>query len=274
MSSPANDWRTLRVRQWEPTRYWVQSQTRKNVEHLVDAEDWTCSCEWSEFHKEGEQITWCAHIKRVRLWLGTKARSMDKKQLAEFGEKRARAMCELNGWNSPTFTVVESDERIVRMKAAGTATCGFYRPMSLRCRGPEIVVSWRHCAHVGTAGSSWSFPGYVIDRTPYGVVQHELGHYALGSFHRNFNGEIIMADAIKDEEPISGYAPNPEEKCVEMFRLYVTNPNLLSLIRPRAFEWLAKRVKPIEHREWQEVLRNAPERTIAQALKKIGAALP
>ena len=64
------DWRILRVRKWESTRYWVQSQTRKTVEHLVDAEDWECSCEWScDFRREGEQKTWCAHIRRLRMWL-------------------------------------------------------------------------------------------------------------------------------------------------------------------------------------------------------------
>ena len=63
------DWRILRVRQWESTRFWVESQTRKTIKHLVDAEDCTCSCEWTDFHKEGEQIAWCAHIRRVRIWL-------------------------------------------------------------------------------------------------------------------------------------------------------------------------------------------------------------
>ncbi len=64
------DWQTLRVRQWESTRYWVQSQTRKGVEHLVDIDPIGCSCEHSnDYRRDGERKTWCAHILRVRQWL-------------------------------------------------------------------------------------------------------------------------------------------------------------------------------------------------------------
>ena len=62
-------WQTLRVREWEPARFWVQSQSRK-LDHLVDINPLACSCEWSnEFKTPGENKTWCAHIKRIRLWL-------------------------------------------------------------------------------------------------------------------------------------------------------------------------------------------------------------
>ena len=61
------DWRTLRVQQWELTRYWVQSQTRE-LDHLVDTDPWGCSCETWDYTKEGEHKD-CAHQRRLREWI-------------------------------------------------------------------------------------------------------------------------------------------------------------------------------------------------------------
>ena len=70
---PPQDWRTLRVRQWEPSRYWVQSQTRE-LDHLVDTDPWGCSCEYgTDFSKDGENRD-CAHQRRLRLWLKIRGR--------------------------------------------------------------------------------------------------------------------------------------------------------------------------------------------------------
>lgn len=67
------DWHTLPVRQWEPTRFWVQSQTRPDVEHLVDTDPFGCSCEWSgDYKREGTSKKECVHIRRVRLWLSNR----------------------------------------------------------------------------------------------------------------------------------------------------------------------------------------------------------
>lgn len=199
---------------------------------------------------------------------------MNKQELAEDGEKMAYKMCALNDLEFPKFTIVACDDRIVKLKAMGTATCGFYRRRSYFCASPEIVVSWSHCAHIGSSGMAWSYPGYVIDRTPYGVIQHELGHYWFDL--QRMNGKDAVGEMVavsSSEEPITGYHPNPEEKCVEMFRLYVTNPNLLAQIRPNAYAWLRERIATVETRNWKEILSNAPERTIQQAEKKIAQQL-
>lgn len=72
------------------------------------------------------------------------------------------------------------------------------------------------------------------------------------------------------EEALSGYCPNSAEWFAEMFRLFVTNPDLLSYIRPRTFSALARDGwKPAVDEDWQTVLANAPGRTYDACEKKV-----
>ena len=60
----------------------------------------------------------------------------------------------------------------------------------------------------------------------------------------------------------------------ENFRLFVTNPNLSLLLRPKFFKALKNAgLKPVVEGCWEEVLMSygAPERTIQMAAKKIAA---
>jgi hypothetical protein len=56
------------VRQWETSRYWVQSRTR-GIEHLVDTDPWGCSCEWSNDFRPETEPRECVHQRRLKLWL-------------------------------------------------------------------------------------------------------------------------------------------------------------------------------------------------------------
>jgi len=140
--------------------------------------------------------------------------------------------------------------------------CAYYRD--------NTIFIWPNaCALIGVAGRSWSYPGYVVDRTPYGVLAHELGHHTEGA-HGTQGG--IVAKAWRHETgeaPLTGYCPNDNEWFAEIFRLFVTNPELLSLLRPKMYVLLNKRwPNHAEHRLWNQVLASAP-RQIKAAQNKI-----
>lgn len=108
---------------------------------------------------------------------------------------------------------------------------------------------------VKTPGFSWSFTGYKADLTPAGILCHELGHYvdhSRGWASRN------MPKFIGREKAVSGYEPNCLEIFAESFRLFMTNPRLLKIARPRRYEFITNLgVKPIIEADWREVLCNA-----------------
>jgi hypothetical protein len=121
---------------------------------------------------------------------------------------------------------------------------------------------------------AWSFPGYSVDRTPYGVIQHELGHHAdyvksekRGSYYGDFS---INMRATVGEKPLTSYCPNDAEWFAEMFRLFVTNPDLLRLLRPDTHAAMREHFKPIFDGSWRERMTGAPERTIAAIERKLG----
>jgi len=149
--------------------------------------------------------------------------------------------------------------------------CAYYRLN-------ETTISIKHCASIGTAGMQWSFPGHSVDRTPYGVLQHELGHHTdvlnstkRGRYRGNFS--IDMRARVL-EDPITSYCPDDGEWFAEMFRLFVTNPDLLSKLRPRTHEVLMARFKPVFEDSWRERLAGAPDRTILSIERKLAPKPP
>lgn len=148
--------------------------------------------------------------------------------------------------------------------------CAYYRPS-------YIAISVERCASIGLLGQSWSAPGYTVDRTPYGVLAHELGHHVdlirgtmRGKYYSDF-GERIRAES--GEEQISSYAPNDAEWFAEMFRVFVTNPDLLSKLRPKTHGiFLREGFVPVVETSWEETLSAAPARTFASASKKVAIA--
>ena len=149
------------------------------------------------------------------------------------------------------------------------SACAYYRPT-------YIKINLKKCAPLGTGGASWSWPGYVIDRTPYGVLAHELGHHTdcvLGGVKSRtaYSSEFSAAMRRETGEPkLTNYCPNDAEWFAEIFRLFVTNPSLLSELRPRSYKYILDAgVRPVIERGWYAVLKDAPSRTITQAEKKV-----
>lgn len=183
-----------------------------------------------------------------------------KLELFAAGFLHVTQFCGINDLEIPEIQVRDPDDWLV-------GACAYYRPT-------YIAICLERCASIGFAGPAWSYPGYTVDRTPYGVLAHEIGHHAdvsrspdrKGRYMGDFSIATRMASA---EERLTEYCPNDGEWFAEMFRLFITNPDLLRLLRPKTYAILCDYFKPSEPRTWRQVLSNAPSRTVYAAEKKI-----
>lgn len=182
-----------------------------------------------------------------------------KRSMLERGKALMVRFCAANGLPAPE--VVEADT-----KNWPFGVCAYYR-------ADVITIATDKCAAIGYAGMQWSFPGHSVDRTPYGVIQHELGHHVdltsstkRGRYYGDFS--IAMRERCA-EAPLTSYCPNDAEWFAEMFRLFVTNPDLLSKLRPRTYADLLTRFKPVFDDAWRERLHGAPDRTILSIERKL-----
>ncbi len=189
---------------------------------------------------------------------------MDRTSLAADGRERVKLFCTRNKLTQPAL-VEPTPNHVDRMMARyyHLNSCGFYRRQTI-----HVMVD--KCAHPGRSGMSWSWPGYVIDRTPFGVYAHELGHY-VDEVYSKPGASVSGQMRERTKEPaITGYCPNDSEWFAEIFRLFVTNPDYLSLFRPRTYHAvLGLGLIPVETRNWRAVLAEAPARTVAMADKKL-----
>lgn len=185
---------------------------------------------------------------------------MDKNTLFNKGVALMTSFCEANDIVTPDIRVYEPSEWMF-------SACAYYRRN-------KIHICIKKCAHVGTAGRQWSYPGYVVDRTPFGVIQHELGHHVdvvkgttSGAYWSDYSEQMREETG---EKKITNYCPNDAEWFAEIFRLFMTNPDLLKNIRPLTHAWLiTDGFKPAFNDTWRDRLRLAPERTINAAANKI-----
>jgi len=127
--------------------------------------------------------------------------------------------------------------------------------------GKDHIFKWctlnggvNSCAAMGYAGRQWSWPGYIVDRTPFGVLAHELGHHVEGA-HGAKGGQRSHVWRPLDTKPLTSYCPDDNEWFAELFRLFVTNPDLFQALRPKiAHLFKADWGNPVETRPWREVL--------------------
>lgn len=190
--------------------------------------------------------------------------------LADAGRKLVFKFCQVNGLKQPLLIEpTNGDEDPLLRGYYHVNSCAFYRERTSYTKEPAIYVMVDKCARPGYAAQAWSWPGYVIDRTPYGVYAHELGHHIDAMLTKKpdwFCQRIMRASG---EPKLTNYCPNPAEWFAEMCRLFITNPDLLCRVRPKTYLLLIQHLQPVEWRPWETVLKGAPERTVAQAAKKI-----
>lgn len=192
------------------------------------------------------------------------------------GVALAERFCARNDVTMPTVERLNPTQRNYHI-----GTCAYYRPTT-------IHVMVEKCANRGFGGRAWSWPGYTVDRTPYGVVQHELGHHVdtvkTGEVTRENLLEKLFSKQIYEQSkelPLTGYLGTDKQTATffmewfaENFRLFVTNPDLSSALRPRFYAAvITSGIQPLGHDDWETVLlsNGAPTRIIEQARKKISA---
>lgn len=149
-------------------------------------------------------------------------------ELFSFAEKIAYKFLAVNGIDKPEKVV---DRRLVD-KPRGSYGCGVCIYPRVPTKRPIIVVSSKDCAKPSTGyAMKWSFPGYVTDRTPVGVLAHEIGHHCdlLLGFP---SSQIPLANKI------SSYEPNSRESWAETMRLFILNPKLLELFSPERYRYI------------------------------------
>lgn len=186
--------------------------------------------------------------------------SLIKQQLYDKGLELIHEFCLINDLLIPDVIVIPSKQWKI------SSTCAYYR-------NSAIVICLEKCSSIGTGGTSWSYPGYVVDRTPYGVLAHELGHH-IDMFYSTVKNKYMGNNSTNvrnasGEPKLTNYCPNDGEWFAEMMRLFITNPNLLSILRPKTFNIIRQRLVPEITESWQDVLENAPERTKNAVLNKI-----
>lgn len=183
-----------------------------------------------------------------------------KQELFNRGVEVLQHFCKVNNLQAPE--VVQSDE------PKQFTSCAFYRNNVIK-----ICVLACAAVHRPEVPRQWSFPGYTVDRTPYGVLQHELGHHidVLYSTRKgNYYGDYsIGLRRATDERSITSYCPNDAEWFAEIFRLFVTNPDLLRLLRPRTYAQLAARFNTAFTDDWRSRLAEAPETIINAVTNKL-----
>ncbi len=168
---------------------------------------------------------------------------MTKDELFEAGRLHMLRWCDLNAVTPPRIETHSGKPDF--------GVCAYYRD--------SVIHIWiGSCAAPGLAGRAWSWHGYVVDRTPYGVLAHELGHHVEKAHgpHGGFRSHVWRP---LDATPLTGYCPNDNEWFAEMFRLFVTNPDLFAILRPKVAglffgDWRAR----AESRRWQDVLAESP----------------
>lgn len=194
---------------------------------------------------------------RLRRDMGEQvSRHPSKDELFELGKLHISAWCAMNEVEGPKVNPRVGDPDF--------GVCAYYRD-------GEIEIWVKSCAAIGLVGRQWSYPGYVVDRTPYGVLAHELGHH-VDRQHGAAGGVRSHLWRPLDAAPLTGYCPNDNEWFAELFRLFVTNPDLFRAVRPKICDLFEEDwALDVEKRPWQGVLADSP-RHIAAAQNKIKAA--
>lgn len=109
---------------------------------------------------------------------------------------------------------------------------------------------------VKVPGYDWSFPGYIQDLTPYGILAHELGHYISDILGKKFRKNFVNIKKIEENVTASDDR-GLDEKMAEAARLFITNPDLLKRGRPHRYEIFKKHYDPIVNNRWRTILKHA-----------------
>lgn len=186
----------------------------------------------------------------------------DKHGLLLLGIDRMTTFCAINGLPVPGVEIVSKS--LWRF-----SVCAYYRP---EC-GIKICLEKCQIPCGSAVTRNWTWPASSTDREPYGVIAHELGHHVdwLTSEKKGayFGDYSVGLRAASKEKPLTSYCDNDAEWFAEIFRLFVTNPDLLRVLRPITFGLLCQRWKHVEEPWLQALGDNVPERVTKALQNKI-----
>jgi hypothetical protein len=109
---------------------------------------------------------------------------------------------------------------------------------------------------VKVPGYDWTFPGYVQDLTPYGILAHEFGHYISDMLGKEFRKNFVNIKRIEDNVTASDDR-GLDEKMAEAARLFITNPDILKRGRPIRYRIFSEHYEPVVRNRWKNVLKHA-----------------
>ena len=157
----------------------------------------------------------------------------NKAQMKEIMKDEAKALvvrfCQLNGYEVPKLKISKRDGR------------SGYRMEGLYKNGGNVVeVFPGNTIFDNDVSARYN----VIDDTIYGTILHEVGHY-IHEHYLNWE-EIPMG-----ERSVSNYEPNNREVFAETFRLYLSNPHLLSIWNPTRYNWMKSHFQKVKKTNWK-----------------------
>lgn len=212
----------------------------------------------------------------VKLDNGTVVEGLGMDDLVDPGDKKmllfmqgfdiVEGFCKLNNIKAPACYITNSckcESDMNPNKLSGWYEVGKYKDRT--CQYPAMIhVDMKQCA---SPNPQYSWPAFKTDRTPLGVICHELGHHVYRLRGKKYIKK--MAEVVTNEAAVSGYEPTVEEAFCEAFRVFVLNPDLLRKARPERFALLFEGfgLEPVETRTWLKVLQfhQAPVKVINRA---------
>lgn len=181
-------------------------------------------------------------------WERSTERPYNKRQAIDDGIALCKAFCKANGL--PPISVNVIDQPWAALKAK--RFYGEYDP-----NVGSVRIFLKTCAVPSSSGYAWSWPGYKADLTPIGVIAHEVGHH--WHYTRKEGVRDVMRDfrrAVGDSALTSYGATSIGESIAESFKVLITNPTLLKLMRPSHYAWftIARSLKPVVTVDWSTIL--------------------
>lgn len=169
-----------------------------------------------------------------------------KRQLCEMAINLIDNFCELNNIPKPKFDI---DWETGTTQTEGIV-CGHFT------FGTDVLhLQPNRCANPNP-NKDW--PGFFYDRTCYGVMCHEFAHYVDNLSPSLFNIKLISTELrqIANEPSFNRDPKDDYEYFADVFKLFVTNPDLLRITRPSIFKLLTETYKlsPIILEDYRTVL--------------------
>lgn len=153
-----------------------------------------------------------------------------------------------------------------RIKSA----CGIYE-----YKDKTIMIYLDHASYpcMQNQARRWAYPSYKVDRTSFGIVAHEYGHFISDTLlHKNKHSKAVwkaLYTLTKESERVTGYSPNMEEGFAETCKLFITNSDLLRLACPSRYRFLTEflKLKPVVTDDYKKVLmeKSAPPKVLKAA---------